>query len=103
MTSERVDRTCRLHVTPREPFHVFESQRVTSPAVLELQRSETGQAGLFVHAAQVVSQYEQRAQPSVGHGHMAAVVRMGHARTLRNTEVNDKDSMVKIHFTMEAL
>lgn len=59
---------------------------VTSPAVLELQRFETGQAGLFVHTAQVVSQYEQRAQPSVGHGHMAAVVWMGHAGTLRNTQ-----------------
>lgn len=69
-----------------QPFRVFVSPRVASPAVLELQSSETGQAGLFVHTAQVVSQYEQRAQPGVGHGHMAAVVRMGHARTLRSTQ-----------------
>lgn len=58
----------------------------TLPAVLELQRSETSQAGLFVHTAQVVPQDEQRAQSSVGHGHMAAVVRMGHARALRKTQ-----------------
>lgn len=85
VTSEVCCKVKSNNVTTRESFQAFVSLRLTSPAVLELQRSETSQAGLLVHTAQVVSQDEQRAQSSVGHGHMAAVVRMGNARTLRNT------------------
>lgn len=53
------------------------------PAVLQLQRSETSHAGLFVDAAKVVPEYQQWAQPGVGHGYMAAVIRVEHTGTLR--------------------